>query len=248
MARPRDDVSCLCRLVYCGHDARMVGHWEWPCVSRKSAIGRRACWQLYGAHQVVKSVKPVCALNTRCMNARRLLAQIKRGLRVHVSHVRVWLDCLDLLSFCTSINSFRLCKEANLRHVMSVHSATPPTARSLSGCRCPAPGTSTVPDPGTMESTSRTKARPRNDRGRFIPMTSRQRLELLGTRSCYSCNVSSTSQWRFVLGDCRSVLETTKHSCRRSPSFTSSARRSGTCGRIHSIAIVFLFLFMRMPA
>jgi len=32
----------------------------------------------------------------------------KRGLRVRVSNVRVWLDCLDLLPFCASINSFRL--------------------------------------------------------------------------------------------------------------------------------------------
>ena len=139
--------------------------------------------------------------------------------------------------------------EVDLRHAMSAHFASPLTARSLFGCRFIAPGSPTVPDPGAMESTRRTKTRPRGDGGRFIPMTSRQRQELLGTRSCSLCSVSSTSQWRFALGDCLSVVETTKQGSRRSPSpsFSWSARRSGTCGCIHSTAIVLLFLSIRMP-
>jgi len=139
------------------------------------------------------------------------------------------------------------CMEFDLRHAMSAHSASPLKARSSSECRCIAPGSPTVTDPGAMESARRTKTRPRGDGGRFIPMTSRHRQELLCTRSCSLCNVSSTSQWRFSLGDCRSVVETTKQCSRRSPSFSSSARRSGTCECIHSTAIVLLFLCMRMP-
>ena len=92
--------------------------------------------------------------------------------RMYVSSLIVLICFLFVLK--KALSDF--CKKADLRPAMSVHSPTQPTARYLSGCRCLAPGTSTVPDPGTMESTCRTKARPHNDGVRFIPMTSRQRL------------------------------------------------------------------------